>query len=78
MKDNKKETMLRKSKRVLSDFQPMQNRFKNIDQLYEEYKFQKRKPNTIKINKNKLPADFFPHTQSMRKKFDINRPSLQD
>lgn len=34
MKDNKKEAIFRKSKRVLSDFQPTQNRFKNIDELY--------------------------------------------
>lgn len=62
MKPTPKEILLRKSKRMLSDFQPKQTRFKNMDELYEDSKFERLKPNPIKINKNKLPPDFFPHT----------------
>lgn len=62
MKPTPKEIMLRKSKRMLSDFQPRQIKIKNMDELYEDSKFERLKPNPIKINKNKLPPDFFPHT----------------
>ena len=54
------EWQLKKSKRNHSDFQSNFAEAKNQSDISSERKYLKAKANSIKINRNKLPPDFFP------------------
>lgn len=78
MKQTENQTNFRRSKRNFSDLNSQPANIRLVEDPYEAEKLANPKRNSIKINKNRLPPDFFPRTESLRKKVFSTRPSIEE
>ena len=69
---------MKKSKRNHSDFQSNVLEAKNQSEISSERKYMKAKANSIKINRSKLPPDFFPRNDSLKRKTSLTKPLNQN